>query len=62
MCFLPPVSQDARSPTESYFMWLWHSRLYLYSAAALVFGLWFLLKKVRHLLIPYSNLCMCFSL
>uniref|UniRef100_A0A3Q4HWX5 tRNA-yW synthesizing protein 1 homolog (S. cerevisiae) n=1 Tax=Neolamprologus brichardi TaxID=32507 RepID=A0A3Q4HWX5_NEOBR len=39
------VSQDARSPTESYFMWLWHSRLYLYSAAALVFGLWFLLKK-----------------
>uniref|UniRef100_A0A3Q2UUY7 tRNA 4-demethylwyosine synthase (AdoMet-dependent) n=1 Tax=Haplochromis burtoni TaxID=8153 RepID=A0A3Q2UUY7_HAPBU len=46
MCFLPPVSQDARSPTESYFMWLWHSRLYLYSAAALVFGLWFLLKKV----------------
>uniref|UniRef100_A0AAX7UKS4 S-adenosyl-L-methionine-dependent tRNA 4-demethylwyosine synthase TYW1 n=1 Tax=Astatotilapia calliptera TaxID=8154 RepID=A0AAX7UKS4_ASTCA len=56
MCFLPPVSQDARSPTESYFMWLWHSRLYLYSAAALVFGLWFLLKKVRHLLIPYSNL------
>uniref|UniRef100_A0A669CD42 S-adenosyl-L-methionine-dependent tRNA 4-demethylwyosine synthase TYW1 n=1 Tax=Oreochromis niloticus TaxID=8128 RepID=A0A669CD42_ORENI len=58
MCFLPPVSQDARSPTESYFMWLWHSRLYLYSAAALVFGLWFLLKKVRHLLIPYSNLCL----
>ncbi|KAI3354018.1 hypothetical protein L3Q82_018576 [Scortum barcoo] len=38
------VSQDVHSPTESYFMSVWHHRLYLYSAAALLFGLWFALK------------------
>ncbi|KAM8768579.1 S-adenosyl-L-methionine-dependent tRNA 4-demethylwyosine synthase TYW1 [Acanthopagrus schlegelii] len=38
------VSQNAYSPTESYFMSIWHNRLYLYSAAALVFGIWFSLK------------------
>ncbi|XP_073347734.1 S-adenosyl-L-methionine-dependent tRNA 4-demethylwyosine synthase TYW1 [Pagrus major] len=38
------VSQDAYSPTESYVMSIWHNRLYLYSAVALVFGIWFSLK------------------
>ncbi|XP_070762325.1 S-adenosyl-L-methionine-dependent tRNA 4-demethylwyosine synthase TYW1 [Enoplosus armatus] len=38
------VSQDAHRPSESYFMSIWHNRLYLYSAAALVFGVWFSLK------------------
>ncbi|XP_044059917.1 LOW QUALITY PROTEIN: S-adenosyl-L-methionine-dependent tRNA 4-demethylwyosine synthase TYW1 [Siniperca chuatsi] len=38
------VSQKAPSPSESYFMSIWHNRLYLYSAAALVFGVWFSLK------------------
>uniref|UniRef100_A0A671WMX0 tRNA-yW synthesizing protein 1 homolog (S. cerevisiae) n=1 Tax=Sparus aurata TaxID=8175 RepID=A0A671WMX0_SPAAU len=38
------VSQNAYSTTESYFMSIWHNRLYLYSAAALVFGIWFSLK------------------
>ncbi|CAJ1064914.1 S-adenosyl-L-methionine-dependent tRNA 4-demethylwyosine synthase TYW1 [Xyrichtys novacula] len=37
-------SQKVHSPTETYFMWTWHHRLYLYSAAALIFGLWFLVK------------------
>ncbi|XP_029302813.1 S-adenosyl-L-methionine-dependent tRNA 4-demethylwyosine synthase TYW1 [Cottoperca gobio] len=37
-------SQDAHSPSESYLMSIWHNRLYLYSAAALVFGIWFSLK------------------
>uniref|UniRef100_A0A4W6CWI6 S-adenosyl-L-methionine-dependent tRNA 4-demethylwyosine synthase TYW1 n=1 Tax=Lates calcarifer TaxID=8187 RepID=A0A4W6CWI6_LATCA len=30
--------------TVSYFMSIWHNRLYLYSAAALVFGSWFAVK------------------
>ncbi|XP_035478438.1 S-adenosyl-L-methionine-dependent tRNA 4-demethylwyosine synthase TYW1 isoform X3 [Scophthalmus maximus] len=38
------VSQDEHSPGESYFLSVWHNRLYLYSAAALVFGIWFSLK------------------
>lgn len=38
------VSQNAPSPSESYFISIWHNRLYLYSAAALVFGVWFSLK------------------
>ncbi|XP_076002695.1 S-adenosyl-L-methionine-dependent tRNA 4-demethylwyosine synthase TYW1 isoform X1 [Genypterus blacodes] len=37
-------SQNAHSATDSYFMLLWHHRLYLYSTAALVFGIWFYLK------------------
>lgn len=37
-------SQDLHSPTESYLMWIWHNRLYLYSAAALIFGVWFSVK------------------
>ncbi|KAF7656138.1 hypothetical protein LDENG_00045850 [Lucifuga dentata] len=37
-------SQNVHSPSESYFMLLWHNRLYLYSAAALVFGIWFSLN------------------
>uniref|UniRef100_A0A8C2Z9I5 S-adenosyl-L-methionine-dependent tRNA 4-demethylwyosine synthase TYW1 n=1 Tax=Cyclopterus lumpus TaxID=8103 RepID=A0A8C2Z9I5_CYCLU len=31
-------------PSESYLMSVWHNRLYLYSAAALVFGIWFSVK------------------
>nr|ACQ57873.1 tRNA wybutosine-synthesizing protein 1 homolog [Anoplopoma fimbria] len=38
------VSQNAHSPSESYLQSIWHNRLYLYSAAALVFGVWFSLK------------------
>uniref|UniRef100_A0A8D3CUW3 S-adenosyl-L-methionine-dependent tRNA 4-demethylwyosine synthase TYW1 n=1 Tax=Scophthalmus maximus TaxID=52904 RepID=A0A8D3CUW3_SCOMX len=38
------LSQDEHSPGESYFLSVWHNRLYLYSAAALVFGIWFSLK------------------
>ncbi|XP_078103084.1 S-adenosyl-L-methionine-dependent tRNA 4-demethylwyosine synthase TYW1 isoform X1 [Sander vitreus] len=40
------VSQNAHSPSESYLMSIWQNRLYLYSAAALVFGIWFSLKLV----------------
>ncbi|KAF3847345.1 hypothetical protein F7725_020373 [Dissostichus mawsoni] len=39
-----PGSQNALSPSESYLLSVWHHRLYLYSAAALLFGFWFLLK------------------
>ncbi|KAK2913012.1 S-adenosyl-L-methionine-dependent tRNA 4-demethylwyosine synthase TYW1 isoform X2 [Channa argus] len=38
------VSKNALGPGESYFMSIWHNRLYLYTAAALVFGIWFSLK------------------
>ncbi|XP_071378603.1 S-adenosyl-L-methionine-dependent tRNA 4-demethylwyosine synthase TYW1 [Centroberyx affinis] len=38
------VSKNAHSPSEGYFMSVWHNRLYLYSAAALVFGIWFSVK------------------
>ncbi|XP_035010127.2 S-adenosyl-L-methionine-dependent tRNA 4-demethylwyosine synthase TYW1 [Hippoglossus stenolepis] len=38
------VSQDEHRHTESFLTSLWHNRLYLYSAAALVFGVWFSLK------------------
>ncbi|XP_039986879.1 S-adenosyl-L-methionine-dependent tRNA 4-demethylwyosine synthase TYW1 [Xiphias gladius] len=38
------ASKNERSPGESCFMSIWHNRLYLYSAAALVFGIWFSLK------------------
>ncbi|XP_062275232.1 S-adenosyl-L-methionine-dependent tRNA 4-demethylwyosine synthase TYW1 [Scomber scombrus] len=38
------VSQASHSDSQSYFMTIWHNRLYLYSAAALVFGVWFSLK------------------
>uniref|UniRef100_A0A7N6BSW9 S-adenosyl-L-methionine-dependent tRNA 4-demethylwyosine synthase TYW1 n=1 Tax=Anabas testudineus TaxID=64144 RepID=A0A7N6BSW9_ANATE len=34
--------QDVHS--SSYFMSIWHNRLYLYTAAALFFGIWFALK------------------
>ncbi|XP_041669775.1 S-adenosyl-L-methionine-dependent tRNA 4-demethylwyosine synthase TYW1 [Cheilinus undulatus] len=40
------VSQNDHSPAESYVMWLWHNRLYLYSAAALIFGIWFSVKTI----------------
>uniref|UniRef100_UPI0037E747AA S-adenosyl-L-methionine-dependent tRNA 4-demethylwyosine synthase TYW1 n=1 Tax=Semicossyphus pulcher TaxID=241346 RepID=UPI0037E747AA len=38
------VSQNAHRLDESYVMLIWHNRLYLYSAAALVFGVWFSVK------------------
>ncbi|XP_058489439.1 S-adenosyl-L-methionine-dependent tRNA 4-demethylwyosine synthase TYW1 [Solea solea] len=38
------ASQNGHISSESYFMSIWHNRLYLYSAAALVFGIWFSLK------------------
>uniref|UniRef100_A0A7N8YI98 S-adenosyl-L-methionine-dependent tRNA 4-demethylwyosine synthase TYW1 n=1 Tax=Mastacembelus armatus TaxID=205130 RepID=A0A7N8YI98_9TELE len=47
MPFLPPASQNEPGPSERAFMSIWHNRLYLYSAAALVFGLWFSLKMAR---------------
>uniref|UniRef100_A0A3Q1F4D1 S-adenosyl-L-methionine-dependent tRNA 4-demethylwyosine synthase TYW1 n=1 Tax=Acanthochromis polyacanthus TaxID=80966 RepID=A0A3Q1F4D1_9TELE len=38
------ASQDVHSPSENYLMSVWHNRLYVYSAAALLFGVWFSLK------------------
>uniref|UniRef100_A0A3B5ALR3 Flavodoxin-like domain-containing protein n=1 Tax=Stegastes partitus TaxID=144197 RepID=A0A3B5ALR3_9TELE len=47
------TSQDVHSPSEKYLMSIWHNRLYVYSAAALLFGIWFslkvALKNVSHL-------------
>uniref|UniRef100_A0A8C5DVA9 S-adenosyl-L-methionine-dependent tRNA 4-demethylwyosine synthase TYW1 n=1 Tax=Gouania willdenowi TaxID=441366 RepID=A0A8C5DVA9_GOUWI len=39
-------SKDVYSGSEKYLLWVWHNRLYLYTAAALCFGLWFSLKMV----------------
>ncbi|XP_069566530.1 S-adenosyl-L-methionine-dependent tRNA 4-demethylwyosine synthase TYW1 isoform X1 [Brachyistius frenatus] len=39
-----PASQDAHRPSDNYLVSVWNNRLYLYSAAALVFGVWFSLK------------------
>uniref|UniRef100_A0A665U164 S-adenosyl-L-methionine-dependent tRNA 4-demethylwyosine synthase TYW1 n=1 Tax=Echeneis naucrates TaxID=173247 RepID=A0A665U164_ECHNA len=51
MTCLSTVSQNEHGTSESWFMSVWHNRLYLYSAVALVFGVWFslnmALKKVR---------------
>uniref|UniRef100_A0AAQ6AI66 S-adenosyl-L-methionine-dependent tRNA 4-demethylwyosine synthase TYW1 n=1 Tax=Amphiprion ocellaris TaxID=80972 RepID=A0AAQ6AI66_AMPOC len=38
------ASQDVHSPSENYLMSIWHNRLYVYSAAALLFGVWLSLK------------------
>ncbi|XP_076591832.1 S-adenosyl-L-methionine-dependent tRNA 4-demethylwyosine synthase TYW1 [Chaetodon auriga] len=38
------VSHNGHSPSESYLTSIWHNRLYFYSGAALVFGIWFSLK------------------
>ncbi|KAM3615604.1 uncharacterized protein V6R79_004923 [Siganus canaliculatus] len=38
------VSENPHSLNESYLMLIWHNRLYVYSAAALVFGIWISLK------------------
>ncbi|KAM4627157.1 S-adenosyl-L-methionine-dependent tRNA 4-demethylwyosine synthase TYW1 [Polymixia lowei] len=38
------ASKNVDSPSEGYLMLVWHNRMYLYSAAALVFGIWFSLK------------------
>ncbi|KAM9733441.1 LOW QUALITY PROTEIN: S-adenosyl-L-methionine-dependent tRNA 4-demethylwyosine synthase TYW1 [Menidia menidia] len=40
----PLDTKDPHGPGDNYPMLLWHNRLYLYSAAALVFGVWFTLK------------------
>lgn len=65
MCFLPPVSKNAYSPSESYLMSIWHNRLYLYSAAALVFGVWFslkvALKRVSSCVWSYTCCHICIS-
>lgn len=37
-------SEDVHPPTQTYLMSLWHNRLYLYTAAALLFGMWLSLK------------------
>ncbi|KAK2846626.1 hypothetical protein Q5P01_009625 [Channa striata] len=37
-------SQNVHSPAEGYFMSAWNNRLYLYTAAALAFGIWFSVK------------------
>nr|XP_057936807.1 S-adenosyl-L-methionine-dependent tRNA 4-demethylwyosine synthase TYW1 isoform X2 [Doryrhamphus excisus] len=42
----PKVSLSSHGSYENYFTAIWHNRLYLYTAAALAFGLWFLLKMV----------------
>ncbi|KAK5601152.1 S-adenosyl-L-methionine-dependent tRNA 4-demethylwyosine synthase [Crenichthys baileyi] len=41
------VSQDVHSPTENYLLWMWQRRLYIYSAAALLFGFCFFLQVAR---------------
>ncbi|PWA24287.1 hypothetical protein CCH79_00020251, partial [Gambusia affinis] len=41
------VPQDVRSPTENYLLWMWNNRLYVYSAAALLLGFYFLLQVTR---------------
>ncbi|XP_059187835.1 S-adenosyl-L-methionine-dependent tRNA 4-demethylwyosine synthase TYW1 isoform X2 [Centropristis striata] len=38
------LSENGHSPFESPLWSIWHNRLYLYSAAALIFGIWFSLK------------------
>ncbi|XP_068614813.1 S-adenosyl-L-methionine-dependent tRNA 4-demethylwyosine synthase TYW1-like [Brachionichthys hirsutus] len=38
------VLQNGHSPRENHLTFIWHNRLYLYSAAALVFGVWFFVK------------------
>uniref|UniRef100_A0A8C6LRI6 Uncharacterized protein n=1 Tax=Nothobranchius furzeri TaxID=105023 RepID=A0A8C6LRI6_NOTFU len=45
--FLSTAQQEAPRPGESYLLWVWTNRLYVYSAAALVFGTWFLLKVTQ---------------
>ncbi|TKS80653.1 S-adenosyl-L-methionine-dependent tRNA 4-demethylwyosine synthase [Collichthys lucidus] len=37
-------SHTVNNPSRSFFLSVWHNRLYLYSAAALFFGIWFSLK------------------
>uniref|UniRef100_A0A665U0U4 S-adenosyl-L-methionine-dependent tRNA 4-demethylwyosine synthase TYW1 n=1 Tax=Echeneis naucrates TaxID=173247 RepID=A0A665U0U4_ECHNA len=44
MTCLSTVSQNEHGTSESWFMSVWHNRLYLYSAVALVFGVWFSLN------------------
>lgn len=56
------MSQNALSPSESCLKSVWHNRLYLYSAAALVFGIWFSLKVAQkkvssHWLLSLLQLC-----
>ncbi|XP_067103040.1 S-adenosyl-L-methionine-dependent tRNA 4-demethylwyosine synthase TYW1 isoform X1 [Osmerus mordax] len=38
------ASSKARSTSVGYFISVWQNRLYLYSAAAIIFGIWFSLK------------------
>ncbi|XP_029027149.1 S-adenosyl-L-methionine-dependent tRNA 4-demethylwyosine synthase TYW1 [Betta splendens] len=41
------VSQGDHSASEKYLMSIWHNRVYVYTAAALFFGLWFALKTIK---------------
>uniref|UniRef100_A0A1A8MVF7 S-adenosyl-L-methionine-dependent tRNA 4-demethylwyosine synthase TYW1 n=1 Tax=Nothobranchius pienaari TaxID=704102 RepID=A0A1A8MVF7_9TELE len=41
------AQQEAPRSGESYLLWVWTNRLYVYSAAALVFGTWFLVKVTQ---------------
>uniref|UniRef100_A0AAQ5XYU8 S-adenosyl-L-methionine-dependent tRNA 4-demethylwyosine synthase TYW1 n=1 Tax=Amphiprion ocellaris TaxID=80972 RepID=A0AAQ5XYU8_AMPOC len=41
---LSNLTTDVHSPSENYLMSIWHNRLYVYSAAALLFGVWLSLK------------------
>uniref|UniRef100_A0A1A7Y1L5 S-adenosyl-L-methionine-dependent tRNA 4-demethylwyosine synthase TYW1 n=1 Tax=Iconisemion striatum TaxID=60296 RepID=A0A1A7Y1L5_9TELE len=48
------AQQEAHSSAENYLRWMWTHRLYVYSAAAVVFGTWFLLK-VTHKQIKHTE-------
>ncbi|XP_036005758.1 S-adenosyl-L-methionine-dependent tRNA 4-demethylwyosine synthase TYW1 isoform X2 [Fundulus heteroclitus] len=39
--------RDAHSPTEKHLLWIWQSRVYIYSAAALLLGFCFFLQVAR---------------
>ncbi|KAM4741962.1 S-adenosyl-L-methionine-dependent tRNA 4-demethylwyosine synthase TYW1 [Anableps anableps] len=41
------VPQDVHSPAENCLLWMWQNRLYVYSAAALLIGVCFLLQVAR---------------
>lgn len=38
------MTQTAHSPADSYLLSIWHNRLYLYTGAAVAFGIWVTLK------------------
>ncbi|CAL1571074.1 unnamed protein product [Knipowitschia caucasica] len=46
VCTLEDKAEDSYSPFLSFITSTWHRRLYLYSAGALLFGIWFIVKKM----------------